>query len=173
MPIILLIVSSLAFWALYWFVQMGGIEHFQQRKKQREDDAKRVAAKEASRTAPLRAIDDPRDAAAVLMLLIARQNGDPTREQIALIEDKLRSVFGFERELAERMTQARFIARQAIDFEQAAGVFATLFKKELTADERCQLIDMLDEVARLEKPSEGQIDAIAAFRPKIGLAAAA
>ena len=52
MPIILLILSTLAFWALYWFVQMGGIQHFQQRKKQREDDAKRAAAKEASRTAP-------------------------------------------------------------------------------------------------------------------------
>ena len=94
MPIILLIVSTLAFWALYWFVQMGGIEHFRERRKQREDDAKRAVAKEASRTAPLRAVDDPRDAAAVLMLLIARQNGDPTREQIALIEDKLRTVFG-------------------------------------------------------------------------------
>ena len=57
-----------------------------------------------------------RDAAAVLMLLIARQNGDPTREQVALIEDKLRSVFGLAHELTERMTQARFVARQAIDF---------------------------------------------------------
>jgi hypothetical protein len=44
MPIILLIVSTLAFWALYWFVQMGGIEHFRERRKQRENDAKRAAA---------------------------------------------------------------------------------------------------------------------------------
>jgi uncharacterized tellurite resistance protein B-like protein len=172
MPIILLIVSTLAFWALYWFVQMGGIEHFRERRKQREDDVKRAAAKEASRTAPLRAVEDPRDAAAVLMLLIARQNGDPTREQIALIEDKLRTVFGLAHELTERMTQARFIAREAIDFDQAAGVFAALFKKKLTADERYQLVDMLEEVAHHEKPSEAQIEALSAFRPKIGLAAA-
>lgn len=173
MPIILLIVSTLAFWALYWFVQMGGIEHFQQRKKQRADDAKRAAAREASRLAPLRAVDDPRDAAAILMLLIARANGDPTRERIALIEEKLRLVFGFERELAERMTQARFIARQADSFEDAAAVFADMFRKRLTGEERQELVAMLEEVARNELPYERAVEAITAFRPKIGLAAAA
>ena len=131
MPVILLILSTLAFWALYWFVQMGGIEHFRQRRKQREDNAKRAAAKETARTAPLRAIDDPRDAATVLMLLIARANGDPTREQIGLIESKVRTVFGFERELTERMTQARYIAQQTESFEKAAGVFAEMFRNGL------------------------------------------
>ena len=172
MPVILLIVSSLAFWALYWFVQMGGIEHFRERRKQREDDAKRAVAREASRLAPLRAVDDPRDAATVLMLLIARANGDPTRERIALIEDKLRTVFGFERELTERMTQARFIARQTASFEDAAAVFAEMFRKRLTSEERQELVEMLEEVARNELPYERQIEAITAFRPKIGLAAA-
>src|SRR5690348_11429879 len=107
MPIILLVVTTLLFWVIYWFIRMGGIEHFQARAARRKDDARRKAAREMSRIAPLRAIDDPRDAAAILMLLIARHNGDPTREQIGLIESKLRSVFGFERELTERMTQAR------------------------------------------------------------------
>ena len=172
MPIIVMIVSGLAFWALYWFVQMGGIEHYQQRRKAREDDAKRAAAREASRLAPLRAVDDPRDAAAILMLLIARANGDPTRERIALIENKLRTVFGFERELTERMTQARFLAQQTESFEKAAGVFADMFRKRLTREERQELVEMLEEVARNELPYEREIEAITAFRPKIGLAAA-
>jgi uncharacterized tellurite resistance protein B-like protein len=172
MPVILLILSTLAFWALYWFVQMGGLEHYRQRRKQREDDAKRAAAKEKARLAPLRAIDDPRDAATVLMLLIARANGDPTRERIALIENKLRTVFGFERELTERMTQARYIAQQTESFEKAAGVFADMFRKRLTSDERHQLVEMLEEVARYELPYEQQIEAILAFKPKIGLAPA-
>jgi uncharacterized tellurite resistance protein B-like protein len=172
MPIIVMIASGLAFWTLYWFVQMGGIERLQQRKKQREDDAKRAAARDASRLAPLRAVDDPRDAATILMLLIARANGDPTRERIALIEEKLRSVFGFERELTERMTQARHIARQTDSFEQAAAVFAEMFNKRLTHDERHELVDMLEEIARNELPYEREIEAITAFRPKIGLAAA-
>ena len=169
MPIILLIVSTLAFWALYWFVQMGGIEHFQRRKAVRKEEARRQEARESARTAPLRAVDDPRDAAAILMLLIARANGDPTREQIHAIEEKLRTVFGFEHELPERMTQARFIARQAESFEQAAGVFAKLFKQKLTRDECRHLVDMLEEVANYEAPSENQIEAIAALKPMIGL----
>ena len=172
MPVILLVVSTLAFWALYWFVRMGGIDHFQQRKAERKEEARKQAAREASRLAPLRAVDDPRDAAAILMLLIARHNGDPTCERIALIEDKLRTVFGFERELTERMTQARFIAKQAESFEQAASAFAKLFKERLSGDERWQLVDMLEEVARHELPYEHQIEAITAFKPKIGLAAA-
>src|SRR5712671_5531038 len=98
MPIIATIVSGLLLWTLYWFIQMGGIEHFRQRKVQRKEDARKQEAREAARAVPLRAIEDPRDAAAILMLLIARANGDPTREQIALIAEKLRTVFGFDRE---------------------------------------------------------------------------
>jgi uncharacterized tellurite resistance protein B-like protein len=169
MPVIALILSTLLFWLIYWFVRMDGIDHLQERFTKRKDEAKKLAAREASRLAPLRAVDDPRDAAAVLMLLVARAHGDPTREQIAAIENKLRTVFGFERELTERMTQARFIARQAESFEQAAGVFADLFKRQLTGDERQHLIEMLEEVARTEMSSDSQIDAIAALKPKLGL----
>ena len=169
MPIIATIVTGLLFWTLYWFIQMGGIEHFRQRKVQRKEDARKQEAREAARTVALRAIEDPRDAAAILMLLIARANGDPTREQIHAIEEKLRTVFGFEHELPERMTQARFIARQAESFEQAAGVFAKLFRQKLTRDECRHLVDMLEEVANYEAPSENQIEAIAALKPMIGL----
>jgi hypothetical protein len=169
MPIIALILSTLAFWLLYWFFQMGGFDHLMQRSAQRKEEARRRDAREASRLAPLRAIDDPRDAAAVLMLLIARTNGDPTREQIAIIEDKLRAVFGFERELTERMTQARFLAKQVDSFEQAAAAFSSLFNQRLSRDERSQLIDMLEDVARSEQPSEPRLDAISAFMPMIGV----
>jgi hypothetical protein len=105
-------------------------------------------------------------------VLIARQNGDPTREQIAFIEERMRSVFGFDRDLAERMTHARFIAAQAESFAQAAAVFAALFRRRLTDAECRELIDMIEDVARHEGPSEQQIDAISSFRPLIGLAPA-
>ena len=70
------------------------------------------------------------------------------------------------------MAQARFIARQTESFENAAGVFAEMFRKRLTSDERRQLVDMLEDVARHELPYELQIEAITAFKPKIGLAPA-
>jgi uncharacterized tellurite resistance protein B-like protein len=172
MPIIATIISGLLFWTLYWFIQMGGIEHFRQKKARREEEAARQKGREAARAMPFRAVEDPRDAAAILMLLIAREQGDPTREQIALIEAKLRTVFGFEHDLAERMIQARFIARQADGFDQAARVFADLLRRRLSADERAELIDMLEEVARHEGPSASQNEALTAFKPLIGLASA-
>jgi len=158
--------------ALYWFIQMGGLDHFQKRAAARKEEARRQESREKARLAPLRAVDDPRDAATILMLLIARANGDPTRERIALIEHKLRTVFGFERELTERMTQARYIAKQTDSFEQASAVFTDMFNKRLTREERQDLVEMLEEVARNELPYEREIEAILAFKPKIGLAPA-
>jgi hypothetical protein len=172
MPVIALILSTALFWVVYWFIRMGGIDHLQQRKAHRKEEARKRGAKELARTSTLRAVDDPRDAAAILMLLVARVHGDPTREQIQTIEGFLRTEFGFNRELAERMTQARFIARHTDDFEQAAKVFAGLFKSRLTANECHRLIEMLETVAREGGPSEHPIEAISAFRPMIGLAAA-
>ena len=55
--------------------------------------------------------------------------------------------FGFERELTERMTAARFIASRAEGFEQAAGLFSDLFNARLTAGERQELVGMLGEDA--------------------------
>ena len=173
MPVILLIVGTLAFWALFWFVRMGGIQHFQMQSQQRKEEARRQAAREASRTAPLRAVDDPRDAAAILMLLVAQSHGEPSREQVAMIENYLRTVFGFEQELTERMTQARFIARHAGSFEQAAAVYSDLFTQCLSVDERLQLVDMLDSVAGCAGgPSEVPAETVEAFKRQIGLAPA-
>ena len=133
MPIIVLVLSTLALWTIYWFVRMGGIDHIQAKRTQRKDADRLANARAAERSAPLRAIDDPRDAAVILMLLMAREGGDPTREQIAAIEKIVRATFGFEHDLHERMTQARFIASRADSFAQAAALFADLFNKQAHA----------------------------------------
>src|SRR5262245_27942594 len=131
MPAIALILSTLLFWLIYWFIRMDGLDHLREWSARRRDEARRRRTREAARTAPLQAIDDPRDAAAILMVLVACAHGDPTREQIAIIEGKLRTVFGFQREVTERMTQAHFIARQVESFGEAATIFAVLFKQRL------------------------------------------
>src|ERR1700760_4670077 len=119
MPIIILIISTFAFWGIYWFVRMGGVDHLREQSARRKDEARRAQGREMEQTAPLRAVDDPRDAATILMLLIPRGR-DPTAQQLAAIEDTLRAVFGFEQDLNERLTHARFIASCAQSFEQAA-----------------------------------------------------
>ena len=62
-----------------------------------------------------------------------RRRPDPRADRGSR-EDACVPMFGFERDLTERMTQARFIARQTDSFEQAAAVFAGLFKT--AADQR-------------------------------------
>jgi hypothetical protein len=172
MPIAALILSTLALWTVYWFVRMGGIDHFRAKQAQRNEADRLAKAQAAARDAPLRTVDDPRDAAVILMLLMAREGGDPTREQIAAIEGIARATFGFEHDLRDRMAQARFIASRAIGFAQAAVVFADLFNKRLTVDEKRQLVDMVEEVANFEGPREAHADALGVLARRVGLAPA-
>jgi hypothetical protein len=162
MPVVILVVGTLLFWVIYWFVRMGGIDHIRDQAARRKDEARRNQARELERTASLRAIDDPRDAATVLMLLIARGR-DPTARQVAAIEDTMRAVFGFDHDLNERLVHARFIASSAQSFAQAAGLFADLFKKRLTNEERCDLVGMVRAIAQIDGPSATQASEIDSF----------
>jgi hypothetical protein len=171
MPIVVLVASTLTFWVIYWFVRMGGVNHFREQSERRKEQARRAQAREMERTAPLRAIDDPRDAATVLMLLIPRGR-DPTARQIASIEQTMRAVFGFEHDVNERLTYARFVASSAQGFEQATGLFADLFNKRLSAEERRELVGIVEEIARIDGPSPIQTEEIDHLKRQVGLAPA-
>ena len=170
MPTLVLLLSTLSFWVFYWFIRMGGIGHVQGIFTRRKEEARRAAARERERTASLRAMDDPRDAAIILMLLMARIAGDPTREQVAAIEQQARTAFGFDTELIERMTHARFIASRVDGFEQAAGVLSDLFNKCLTRDEKFELIAMVEGIASFDGPlREPQVEALEVLKRRLGL----
>jgi hypothetical protein len=168
MPILVLIASTLLFWGIYWFVRMGGVDQFRERSARRKDEARRVKARESEQTAPLRAIDDPRDAATVLMLLIPR-GSDPTAKQIAVVEEAMRDVFGFDHDLNERLAHARFIASRAQGFAQAAGIFAPVFNKQLTDAERGELVGLVEKIAQIDGPSDNQTAAIQGLEQLLGL----
>jgi uncharacterized tellurite resistance protein B-like protein len=171
MPVVVMIVGTLAIWVVYYFVRFGGLDHLREQSAQRKDAARRVKARESERTAPLCAIDDPRDAATVLMLLITR-GGDPTPHQISAIEDTMRRVFGFDHDARERLTHARFIASCAQGFAEAAGLFADLFRKQLNVNERRELIGMVEDIAKIDGPSPTQTDNLDVLKRKLGLAPA-
>jgi len=171
MPVAVLVASTLEFWVIYWFVRMGGVDHFRQQAARRKQDALRAQPRELEQTAPLRAIDDPRDAATVLMLMIPRGR-DPTAEQIARIEDTMRVVLGVEHDLHERLTHARFIASRAQSFAQAAQLFADLFNKRLTAVERHELVGIVEEIARIDGPTAVQLADVDVLKRRLGLATA-
>lgn len=168
MPIIATILLTAALWTLYWFVNMGGLEHIRERAERRKEEARKAEARERGRTASLRAVEDPRDAAMVLMLLIPR-GSDPSPRQITAIEETAGRAFGFAGDLVARVTQARFIAASAQGFDDAVTVFTDLLTKRLTADERQELIDMVREIAQLDGPSSGQVAAIERLEQRIGL----
>ncbi|HEY6254624.1 MAG TPA: hypothetical protein VIY51_02420 [Xanthobacteraceae bacterium] len=169
MPIIGVILTTVVIWTLYWFFRMGGLEQMQAKRAQRKDTERLGRARESQRKAPLHAVDDPRDAAMVLMMLMAREGGDPTREHIAAIEKISHSTFGFGHDLGARMTQARFIASRADSFAQAAALFSDLFNKKLMHDEKRQLVDMIEEVANFEGGSDAHAQAIDGLSRRLGL----
>jgi len=169
MPILVLIVSTALFWFVYWFVRMGGIEHVGETMARRKATIRTAQAREAERVAPLRAVDDARDAAVVLMVLMARVDRDPSREHVAKIEGLMRDVFGFDHEVTPRLTQARFIASRADRFEEAAGLLGDLLNKALTRDEKRQLVGMVEEIARVDGPSMGQTEAVTVLERRLGL----
>jgi hypothetical protein len=105
------------------------------------------------------------------MLLITR-GGDPTARQITTIEETMRAVFGFDDDVKERLTHARFIASSADSFAQAAGLFADLFKKQLTIEERSELVEIVGQIARIDGPTATQTAAIADLERRVGLAPA-
>jgi uncharacterized tellurite resistance protein B-like protein len=175
-PTFAIIVLTLAFWIAYWFIRFGGIHHYRV-KHQAEAAARKKAAhaaklREDKRLAPLRAIDDPRDAATILMLLAARDPQNPSSEQLEAIEHTLRTTFGFDHELTERMVQARFIARHAESFEEAADVFSALLLDRLTSGERLELVEMVRKVVRLDEPTPSEPRPLVVLKRQMGLSAA-
>jgi hypothetical protein len=46
MPVVAVIVLTLAFWGIYWFVRMGGIDHFRAKSAQRKDEARKALARD-------------------------------------------------------------------------------------------------------------------------------
>ena len=165
MPVIAAIVGAVLMGLFYWLIWGQGLQYIDMRLRESRDrkrDARnRAAAIEAQRLAPLRSIADARDAAAVLMILVARERGEPTPEQTAAIEREMREVLGFGAELGARFTYARFAAEQAGSAEDAVDVLAPLFQSKLTPDEREDLFGMLRRVAEVHAgPTDRQERAI-------------
>jgi hypothetical protein len=94
---------------------------------------------------------------------------DPTVTQIAGIEETMRGVFGFDHDVHERLAHARFIAGRAQSFEQAAKLFADLFNKRLTAEERGELVGLVEKIARVDGPTAAQTADIDVLKRLVGL----
>jgi hypothetical protein len=153
MPVVAAVIGAIMTGLFYWLMWGGGLDYIDARIRQssdrKRDAQRRAAAIERQRMAPLRSIADARDAAAVLMVLVASQRGVPTPEQNAAIEREMREVVGFGAELTGRIAYAKFAAEQALSAEDAVDALALLFRSNLTAGERKELFGMLRRVAEV------------------------
>jgi hypothetical protein len=153
MPIIGAIVGAVVTGLFYWLLWGGGLQYIdarlQQSRDRKRDAERRAAAIENQRMAPLRSISDARDAAVLLMLLVAGERGVPTPEQLEAIGREMRDVLGFGAELDGRLAYAKFAAEQALSAQDAVDALVPLFRCTLSADERQDLFDMLRRVAEV------------------------
>jgi hypothetical protein len=151
MPVIGAIVGAIMTGFMYWLFWGRGLEYIDHRlsnaanaKRSRQQ---RALAEERRRTAPLRDVSDPRDAAAILMFLVAGQRGVPTPEQVAVITGEMTGLLALGDEIPERLALARFSAETAGSFDHAFEALGPLLRDRLTPAERAELVAMLRKVA--------------------------
>ncbi len=116
-------------------------------------------------------LDDPRDAAAVLMVQIAAYDGEITTRQKDAITGLMMQHFHASREEAEGLYSfGRMAIGQINDAANALGKMIRPVKEALTLDEMKELAVMLEEVSEVEgPPTERQRDLIVQVRRALSL----
>ena len=170
---ILSLLAALAVW--YWRLRMlgriarGGVEV----AETVANLPRRIAFKRKSGKSGLQIVDDPREAATILMLQVAQAGGALTEKQKISIQTEIVDNFEFsETEADELIEHAQWISEDAgkphatvsrmTDFVQHAP---GLGPKEIV-----DLDSMLGSVSEAEgSPEPAQLDLLALFRRKAGL----
>jgi hypothetical protein len=151
MPVIGAIVGAVTTGLVWWLFFGRGLEYIDHRLSAagaaRRRARSRATAEAIQRTAPLKSVADPRDAAAILMMLACLQRGVPTPEQAAAVEAEMRGVLALGDETAPRAAAARFAAEQSPCVDSALEHLAPLLRANLTGEERRDLVAMLERVA--------------------------
>lgn len=164
MPVVLAVLGALMSGLFMWVVWGNGMEVINHWLDQRADkaktqkDAKAIAdARERARRAPLRSIEDPREAAMVLLSKLAMLRGDMTAEQNLLLSKLAMDRLGLDGKPEHHTALAAFAARSVADGDTVVADLSPLFHVRLSAAERDDLFAMMDEVAALHGgPTEAQ-----------------
>jgi hypothetical protein len=151
MPVIAAIAGAVLTGIFYWLMWGKGLEYLEHRwqsgRDRKRDHVAREAARLSQRTAPLRSVSDARDAATILMCLVAGQRGVPTPEQRAEIERHMSEVLELSGEAPQRLSFALFAAEKATIPDEAVDSLAPILRERLDRAECNQLLEMLSRVA--------------------------
>ena len=121
----------------------------------------------------LRLVNDPREAAAIIMLEIARAGGEVSREQKAVITARMMREFDLGVEDAEALiTHAAWLTRQAPASDAVIRRMTDLILKTpgIGPKEIVDLDEMLVAVSEAEgEPSKEQLVLLQAYRDRAGV----
>jgi len=166
------------------FVTIGVWSYRLQMAKRGLDETRKMA--ESARNMPrkrrfqnkanresLDAIEDPREAAAVMMMEVARAAGEVTAEHKAIMRAEIMQNFELsERDADELIAAAGWLGRDAVAPYVVMQKMTRLILStpSLGPEQFVDLSNMLDEVALIEGgPFEEQISLIRIFREQAGL----
>lgn len=117
-------------------------------------------------------VEDPREAAAVLMVATARLSGDGrvSAEEADAIESTLVKYMDWPQNDAEEFVlNIRWLTR---DYKQPGSVMRPMtnfLQKHISSAETAQLSNMMDIIAAVNGPNEAQRDFIRRYRDAMGL----
>lgn len=116
-------------------------------------------------------VEDPREAAVIIMLEMARATGEVTREQKDAIEALLCRNFGFsESEAEEVLTQAAWVSASEAGTDALMRRMTRLIVGAVSHEDVIELDGMLVELSETEgRPSESQLDVLQSFRALTGI----
>ncbi|RDJ25015.1 hypothetical protein DWF00_17565 [Bosea caraganae] len=167
MPVLVAIVGAVMSGIMYWFIYGKGMETVDHWLNDQRNAKRRLAARDQLERAPLKAMTESREGAVALMLLVAKDRGEPTVEQIEAIKAEMRGVLEFGRDLEARLV----VARHAVDAvplaQTAVDDLKDLLRKNLSKAELNELFIMLRKIAALHGgPTDGQ-DRIIAYAERL------
>ena len=107
---------------------------------------------------PLDLIEDPREAAAAMMVAAAQYDGAlSAREEEAILE-QMRAHFGTdERTAADLLARGRWLAKSTADLGQTFHRASAIIRSRCTREEQQSLIEMLRAVAAADGRTEGVV----------------
>ncbi|MEM1086412.1 MAG: hypothetical protein AAGH90_01685 [Pseudomonadota bacterium] len=176
MHILVILFSILSFIAI-WYYRIKMIqEAAKDGKKVIETVAnlpRKMRCKNRSGKAGLDVVDDPREAATILMLEVAQARGTLTANQEASVRAEIMQQFDFsESDANQLMTQAAWLSRNA-GANHVVIARMTDFIKQVPGMGTKELIDldeMLVTVSEAEGvPTSSQLDLISQYRQKAGI----
>jgi len=119
----------------------------------------------------LSAVEDPREAAAILLLGMARAGGEVTKEHKQAIRSRMESEFGVTQTISEELlARASWYSANIADPADLVPRMTDFLVKHVSATELAQVSTMLEAVARVEaEGAPDQVEYLRRYRQKAGL----